>query len=166
MNDFQKRPEFIMGRAAEEVVAAWYLSSGWGVHDTSACDGPGFAPRIAFADYKLVLPDLLVFKGGDSRFVEVKAKDSASFTRMTNRLEHGFENYGHYLRVQEVTGIKVQICIYEHTTDTMLCAWLGDLMSPRVSSIDASRPAYFFARSLFEEYPDFLKSMKAAGYAS
>lgn len=80
-----------------------------------------------------VIPDLDIAKDGTRRWAEVKTKEKADWTVITQRYEHGFKlrHYHHYLRVQEITGCEVWIFIYEEKTGDILYARLDDLTGIR-----------------------------------
>ena len=76
-----------------------------------------------------MLPDLDACKDGGRRWVEVKTKSTATFTRMTQRLEHGIDrrHYNEYLSVQRITGTPVFIVVYEENTGEILWSSVDDL---------------------------------------
>jgi len=100
-------------KVIEQAVSAWLQRRGGMV--LPAYDYSGFqddkAPRLLalLPQDSLVLPDLLTACHGRCVWVEVKLKASASFTRLTQRLETGLSRrlWNHYLAVEKTTGIPV-----------------------------------------------------------
>jgi hypothetical protein len=107
-----------MGRSVELTVSEWLKARGWYVipsYDYSGNDRDK-APRLQGIADAFPVPDLDTGKAGERRWVEVKAKDSASFTHKTGRYEHGIEHYDDYVKVAEITGTSAWLAIVETTT--------------------------------------------------
>jgi len=138
---FRQRPEFLRGRAAEQLVARWLQERGWFVipsYDYSGDDG-NKAPRLQGLRAGYAVPDLDVARDGCRRWVEVKSKASANVRRdrywgKPNVPEHGIDhrNYLHYLEVKRQTGDEVWIAIYEEDTGVLLGAEIDTLGEPRL----------------------------------
>ncbi len=128
---FRQTKGFRKGRFGEEIVSLWLQTLGWYI--LPAYDYTGNkrnkAPRLKGIADSLIVPDLLLARGGESRWGEVKTKAKADFTYMTQRYEHGIplRHYRHYLRVQHVTGIPVWLLIYELKTGALFWKSLDSL---------------------------------------
>jgi len=87
------------------------------------------APRMKSAGRDLILPDLDVARVGKRQWWEIKTKTEATWTRITQRYEHGIplRHYHDYLEVERVTGTPVMLGIYERKTGAMLWASLVEL---------------------------------------
>ena len=128
---FRETEKWKKGHNGEHIVAALLRRDGWYVipsYDYSGDDN-NKAPRIQGANSCHVLPDLDIAKGGDRRWAEVKTKEQATFTRKTQRFEHGIplRHYNDYLEVQHITGNEVWLFVYEEKSSEILCAKLDDL---------------------------------------
>lgn len=141
---FRQRPEFLRGRAAEQLVARWLQGRGWFVipsYDYAGDDG-NKAPRLQGLGIGHAVPDLDVARDGKRHWVEVKSKDHANPWRShhpwgsPNTLEHGVDygNYLDYLNVKRITGDEVWIAIYEEDTRQLLAAEISTLGQPRVGT--------------------------------
>lgn len=129
--DFRQSEKFQKGRTGERLIASLLQQEGWFVipsYDYSGEDG-NKAPKLEGLKAGYVVPDLDVAKDGARRWVEVKTKASASYTRITRRLEHGIpkRHYDCYLEVQRITGCKVTLFVYEEQTGEVLCGSLDEL---------------------------------------
>lgn len=153
---FRERPEYKRGRTGERLVAELLQQRGWFVlpsYDYSGDDG-NKAPRLQGLEIAYVVPDLDVCKNGVRRWVEVKTKWKADYTRITRRDEHGFDllHYHHYRAVRDKTGCEVWICVYEESTRLALIQNLSVLERPDNGRISRSAfgkggGMFFFARS-------------------
>lgn len=159
---FRERPEFLLGRGVEQIVARWLMERGWYVipsYDYAGEDG-NKAPRLESLSDRFPVPDLDICSGPRSRFssgvrrwVEVKAKEAASFTYKTGKYEHGIEHYDDYMRVAELTGTEAWLAIYETTTihtreqrgeaGLLLVQSFANLGEPRRTSMYGRRMAYW-----------------------
>ena len=114
------------------------------------------APLLEGLGESYVLPDLFICQAGQSYWLESKAKAKADYTRITKRLEHGFELrlYGDYVAVQRESGIQVVVCVYEENTRKFLFAPLRRLGSDyRVyDGKKVKEPMIYFPRSTFKPY--------------
>ena len=128
---FRETVAWQKGHNGERRVAQLLKERGWYVipsYDYSGEDGDK-APKLDGLRDGFPVPDLDIAKDGERRWVEVKTKAAASYTRVTGRLEHGIPKRHHwaYKRVQEITGCEVWLFIYEEQTGDVLCARLDDL---------------------------------------
>jgi len=118
-DEFQRK--LALGREFEKLIAAWLKSRGWRilpVYDYSGL-GEDKAPKLegAAPTPSLIVPDLLTARMGELKWVEVKYKTKADWTRKTSRLETGINLrlWKHYVEVQAVTGVPVWIMfVHEH----------------------------------------------------
>lgn len=112
-----------MGRAAELRVSLWLRERGWYVipsYDYSG-DGRNKAPRLQGIADAFPVPDLdvcrkLPGRNPERRWVEVKAKQAATFTHKTGTYDHGIEHYDDYMRVAELTGTEPWLVVVEIAT--------------------------------------------------
>lgn len=147
---FRERPEFLRGRAAEQLVAGWLQERGWFVipsYDYSGDDG-NKAPRLQGLKAGHAVPDLDTARDGCRRWIEVKSKGRAnprhdSYWGRPEVLEHGIDlgNYLDYLEVKRITGDEVWIAIYEENTGCLLGAEIGTLGDPRVGKCNGKKIA-------------------------
>ena len=125
--------EYELGSAEELRVERLLQERGWYVvraYDYTGQAAQEKAPRMFGPDGQtLILPDLDVSQGGTRRWVEIKAKASASFTRMTQQWEHGIplRHYQSYLSVQEESGTSVWLFVCEQDSQDVLIQKLDDL---------------------------------------
>lgn len=142
---FTERPQFLRGRAAEQLVAQWLQEGGWYVIPSYdyAGDDRNKAPRLQGLTVGHAVPDLDIAREGDGRrWVEVKSKDHANVWRDSrhwgrpNVPEHGvdYRNYLDYLKVKRITGDEVWIAIYEEDTRQLRAAEIDALGAPRVGT--------------------------------
>jgi hypothetical protein len=131
------RPSFedqlAFGREVEKSVSAWLMTKGYiilPVYDYSGLS-ENKAPKFtaAIQAESLVIPDLLAAKEGSSKFVEVKFKESATFTHITKRNETGLSHrlWKDYKSVQEKTGIPVYLVFAHRKEDEVRCGKLSSL---------------------------------------
>jgi hypothetical protein len=123
-------------RVTERTVAAWLMSREWLVLPTYDFSGKGDdkAPKL-MADSEadsLVIPDLLCARHGEVQWVEVKEKDSASFTNITGRFETGISLrlWEHYTKVRAATGTPVWLFFAHNKEDEVRCGEIASL-SPK-----------------------------------
>jgi hypothetical protein len=137
--DDEFRRKLALGNRFEVMVAAWLKSRRFyllPVYDYSGL-GANKAPKLeAQTPYgSLVLPDLLVARDGGVKFVEVKYKDRADWTRITQRFETGINLrlWLHYRKVQVVSGIPVWLMFVHQQEDEIRGGWIDDLaaLKPR-----------------------------------
>jgi len=127
---FRESEEWKKGCMGELLIADLLKRAGWYIlpsYDYSGEDEK--APRLQGALEDYVIPDLDISKNGERRWAEVKTKQSADWTRITQRLEHGIplRHYHHYLEVQRITGCDVWLFVYEIETGDVLYAQLDEL---------------------------------------
>lgn len=134
---FRETKEFKRGRAGELEAASLLQSRGWFVipsYDYSG-DDRDKAPKMKGVSDEYILPDLDCCKGPEGeaaalrRWVEVKVKAAASWTRKTKCYEHGIpiRHYNHYVAVEKITGCAVWLCVHEEDTGAWLIASLQEL---------------------------------------
>jgi hypothetical protein len=133
VNRIRDTPEFQRGRSGEQIVAKWLQDRGWYVvpsYDYSGADD--HPPRMQGADAAYVIPDLDIAKDGRRLWVEVKTKTAATFTRMTQQLEHGISlrHFEHYQAIQRITGSHVWLFVIEEDCAVLLAESL-DALSQR-----------------------------------
>ena len=113
MRQFDDALEY--GRAGEVGISSWLQKRGWRVLPVYNYSGKGGdkAPKLiaAIDADSLVMPDLMVARDGLTRFVEVKRKGRADWTRVTQRRETGINLrlWTQYRAVQVATGIQVAL---------------------------------------------------------
>lgn len=80
-----------MGKKHEGAIARWCQKSGFTVFP--ACDflPDGKGPRVSSNNRSTVSPDLLVWKGKDALWIEIKAKSSFTWHRRTGCWETGID---------------------------------------------------------------------------
>jgi hypothetical protein len=128
---FRESAEFLRGRDAEQLVAAYLQGRGWYIipsYDYSGEHGDK-APTIQGAHDGIVLPDLGIAKAGMMKWAEVKAKGGPTFTLKTKTYDHGigYRKWCHYLRVQQETGCHVWLFIIEECSQILLAESLDVL---------------------------------------
>jgi hypothetical protein len=119
------------GRNGELIVAEQMQKRGYGVipcYDFSGEDG-NKAPRMQFADFGLVIPDLDLCKGGKRRWGEVKTKFKADAHRKSGDYVHGIDrkHFDSYMSVERESGCPVFIFIVEESTGRILYGPLSEL---------------------------------------
>ena len=150
--------EWAKGERGQDRVSELLKKNGWFLINNADCCGRdgSKAPRLYGLESSYVTPDLLMSKAGWSFWLEIKTKERADFTEITQRLEHGFELrlYRDYLAVQEHTGIKTWVCIVEEDTGAILFIRLNDIAhdcrdyhGPRTKE-----PMIYFPRDAFRSY--------------
>lgn len=148
--EFHERPEFILGRNGEQLVADYLKGLGWYVipsYDYSGEDN-NKAPKLQGIKDGFPVPDLDVAAGGVRRWVEVKTKTSPTWTIKTQRFEHGIEHYDDYLRVSRETGTEAWLAIFETSTGELYMQSFKDLGEPRRTTFAGKRMS-FWARDAF-----------------
>lgn len=167
---FRERPEFLLGRSGEQRVSTWLKQRGWYVIPSYdyAGEGGDKAPRLQGIEEAFPVPDLDVCRGPRARFgaerrwVEVKTKEAASFTRKTGRYEHGIEHYDDYMRVATLTGTEAWLAVHETTSihthelygvaGALLIQSFANLGPPRRSRIygwNTAKPMAYWPRESF-----------------
>ena len=160
-DSFRETPEFRFGRTGEQFVAQELQRRGWYVipsYDFCGEEG-NKAPKLQGGSTRFVIPDLDISQAGMRRWVEVKAKDAATYTRITDRLEHGIaaRHWRDYLEVENITGCEVWLAIYERDTGDVLIQSITKLRGlnggPRNSMMkkngDCEGAMVYFPRSAF-----------------
>ena len=154
---FSQTEQYQLGRTGERIVAEVLETRGWYIlpcYDYSGEEN-NKAPRLCGISKGYVLPDLLVAKGGTARWVEVKTKSKPTFTLRTGTYEHGISlaHYEDYLKVQEITGSRVWLSVYEISTGVILCGLLDELSDVKRCYIGTKmgcRGMVFFPRDAFK----------------
>lgn len=140
MDDIINTPEFKMGREAEGLLIEWmrrryYVIS---IRDYNGTDLT-LVPTTRSADDSIVLPDLLCSSGGESWWVECKAKsDPLCWHKEGGVLYHGIERrlLNHYVRIKAITGLRVDLVILE-AGEVFL--YLRDLVSAKGKILGTGR---------------------------
>jgi hypothetical protein len=132
-NSFREKPEFQRGHEGELRVADLLKRRGWCIvpsYDYSGKEGD-MPPRLQGLKQAWPVPDLDISRNGERRWVEVKTKARADYTRTTQRYEHGIplRHYRAYLDVERITGTPVWLFVVEESTGAILAARLSDLDS-------------------------------------
>lgn len=110
----------------------------------------------ALAD-KVILPDLDIAKDGKRLWAEVKTKEHADFTRITQQWEHGIplRHWEAYRKIQDETGAKVWLYICEINSGWVLRAPIDNLcLEIRIYRGDKMNKGgmAFFPRNIFEKW--------------
>ncbi len=129
--EFRETPEFQKGRTGERIVADFLQGLGYYIipsYDYAGEDGDK-APKLQGLTAGFAVPDLDIAREGKRKWCEVKTKQSASWTRITNRFEHGIpeRHLRNYLKVQEITGTPVYLVVYEQDTSLLLVIAVNDV---------------------------------------
>jgi len=147
------------GRTGEKLVAELLQRQGWYVipsYDYSGEDG-NKAPKLQGLSKAFPVPDLDVSKKGIRRWAEVKTKAAATYTRITQRYEHGIpkRHFNAYRQVQDITGCEVWLFVLEENTGEVLCASLDELDKYK-RVYDGSKMSWggmvFFPRDIFRVF--------------
>jgi len=125
-----------MGREYELLVAGWLKRRGFlilPVYDYSGL-GENKSPKLQAANDadSLVVPDLLIAQAQKgTKWVEVKFKARADFTRKTQRMETGIalRLWRHYHEVKAATGLPVWLMFCHAEEDEIRGAEIADLAS-------------------------------------
>ena len=147
-----------LGRQRELLVALTLRERCFFTQELGAIVEPnGGGPR-AHGPYGtgIILPDLLVSRGGQTFPLEVKSKDRASPTLITGEDEHGIgqRKYLHYRAYQRETGMRLVLGIFEEYTGELLVRSLDKLPTPRAYHGDKMDPGgmFFWPRSAFQVF--------------
>lgn len=149
------------GRAGEEQARSWLMEGGWYVVPMADINSSRQrAPMLEGKVASIVLPDLAVYGKGIQRWVEVKTKRQASYTRALHRYEHGVElpNWEAYMRCEVESGAEGWLCILEQEPVPLLllasCASLDRVKRVyRGEAMAHGRGMAFFPRDTFDVYP-------------
>ena len=103
------------GQLAEKAVRRAYERLGYFVVPAYAIEDGG-APMLAGLVQKFVLPDFLVAKSGQPRWIEVKFKDHPVKFQKTGFNRHGIDlpKWHAYCQVEKITGIPGSIAILQY----------------------------------------------------
>lgn len=128
---FKDTPLYQKGHTGELLVSEELQKRGFYVipsYDYSGEDD-NKAPRMEGVNLSYVIPDLDTMKDGNRYWIEVKTKEEATFTRKTQKLEHGIplRHYRHYHEVEKISGCAVFLAVYEIRTGDILMAKLSNL---------------------------------------
>lgn len=131
MVEFRETEEFRRGRRAERIVEFLLQSAG---HFTIpsydyAGDDRDKPPRLMGIRKRYAVPDLDVCRTGHRWWAEVKYKDRADFTRVTQRHEHGINKRLHddYVEVERNSGCPVVLVVFQDDTGEILAISLSKL---------------------------------------
>lgn len=102
------------GRRGEAVARAWFIANGWGVLHCADFGAVG-ATMFEGSTGKIISLDLLLARGGISRWVDVKWKNGAVKYQIGNVRRHGIDrqHWDHYLVVESMTGISGALAIVQ-----------------------------------------------------
>jgi hypothetical protein len=156
-NDFCSRREFQRGRAAERLIAQRIRERGWHTVEASLFSGEDGDERPALKgkNAELALPDLLIARSGQLRWVELKLKARPATDSATGKDVHGVSArlVREYLQVQEETGVVVILAVFEENTRLLLVNRLDELLTTgRLCTSDTLNRGgtWFFAREDFK----------------
>tara|TARA_R110000824_G_scaffold396139_1_gene597420 strand:+ start:10 stop:513 length:504 start_codon:yes stop_codon:yes gene_type:complete len=131
MKAFRDTVKFQRGDAGELIVAEFLKRRGWYINATADFSGVNGdkAPKLTGMNAGLVIPDIDASKDGARCWVEVKTKKEPVLFRKTGRLRHGVDtrHFRQYQEVEQITGSKAYVVIYEESTGDLLCAPLARL---------------------------------------
>lgn len=129
--NFTDTEAYKKGRAGEKLIEKYLLSKGaYIIPSYDYCgENNDKAPRMFNQKEFFVLPDLDVSIKNQRIWVEVKTYHSPDFTRITGRYEHGIKlrHFNNYKKVQEITGAKVLLFIFEEISDMIIYNYLDEL---------------------------------------
>jgi hypothetical protein len=130
-------PFAIFGFRGEPVMREFLTNLGFWVSAISR-DSDSAAPLIESMLRKHVLPDIQASRGGLTRWVEVKSKDSATKYNKTGTFQTGcyIRHFDDYLSVQKATGIPGWIG-FQHAMDARIYMQSLDIL---VRNIHHSHP--------------------------
>lgn len=155
MNQKNFKPDLVLkGNQGEQIVSFLLRKDGYFVTCLSDINeqGIGGAPGMKTDKDFLILPDLQAALRGKIGYCEVKWKTEATFTRITQREEHGVDkrNWDHYYMVQSETGIPVYLFIYERKTGAVLYSLIEHLSGvSRYTSKMGKGGMIFFPRASY-----------------
>lgn len=115
--------EFQVGQAGEKLVDKWLQDRGWYTVRSMEFAGDDKAPSMfGPSGEALVLPDLDAAKNGTRRWVEVKTKTRADWSRNYKCHVHGISSrlLEHYSKVAKITGTSVWLAVFEVETRSLL----------------------------------------------
>jgi len=104
------KESLIIGKTGESKIAKWIISDGGQVLPVyEIAENQYKGPALYCEGTTLVAPDILMFKKGELRWVEVKTKSSFSWHRKTERFVTGIDlhHYADYLKVKDVTNTQL-----------------------------------------------------------
>lgn len=153
-----KAENIYKGDRAEDVIAFILRAEGYYVVITADLQerNTNGAPGARSDDNFITLPDLDVAKKGYRGWCEVKYKKAYSFTRITQRPEHGIglRKFKMYQRIQQETGTPVYLFVYEADSGAVLYNHIDILLAEEFyriyngNKMDSGGMIYF-ARSNF-----------------
>jgi hypothetical protein len=139
-----------VGLRAEKAVERYLKRQGWLVLPTHMFSGPqdSVAPMMRSSDpsKSIILPDLLMSDGKGMRWIEVKYKTHADFTRITGRFETGIglRLWHHYRKIGEQTRVDVWIYFCHSKEDEVRSLKVTDVGNRcRISKIGAEQIIFF-----------------------
>ena len=156
---FKETDEYKLGHTGELIIANLLQKEGWYIipsYDYSGEEG-NKAPKMQGLTESFVLPDLDRCKDGTREWAEVKTKTEATYTRTTRRLEHGLalRHFNDYKKIQEITGCKVWLFVYENVAGYVLYQLIDKLeLNKRIYSGDKMDRGgtIFFPRDSFKSF--------------
>lgn len=116
------RDQLKIGHDAELALSRWMQMRRWTVFRAVDSD---YAPRLD----GLTLPDLLAFTEKGLIWIEVKRYETAPTNNTRGCRVHGIvqRHYRDYLEVQNRTGIRVGLLIWQQDTGELLWQWVEQL---------------------------------------
>jgi len=95
-----------IGQTAEGKIAQWFKSKGFTIlpiYEKVLDTGKG--PQLFLPDTALIAPDMLIFKGEKTLWIEAKYKTAFSWHRITQKWVTGIDikHYGDYIKVNNST---------------------------------------------------------------
>lgn len=160
---FKDSNEWKRGEQGEKVAREWLISERYSVIPTSLIETGGAPVLLQYINANvdrtaLILPDNLVFRHGNPRWVEVKTKSRCTYNNSRKRWEHGMplRHWKAYLKVQEETNIKGALAIVQLDERLLLtgsfddvsvgaCEYLG-------TNMPGGEPHIFFHVDRFERW--------------
>ncbi|MFN7134036.1 MAG: hypothetical protein ACK4N5_18305 [Myxococcales bacterium] len=131
--DFESRLE--LGRLGERLVVEFLKSRRSGVvpsYDYTGSDG-NKAPRLQFATFGLIVPDLDVCREGTRQWLEVKTYAGPAWNRRRKTLVHAIPArlFADYVAVEKQSGSPVWIAVLELSSGELLVVRLAALDEPQ-----------------------------------
>lgn len=157
-DSFEDSETYRQGLDGEGVVEEFVNEHGWWVDAAKKYNRDG-APTLQREQEHIVRPDLLVSKGGVTRYIEVKDHSEPSYYRKTGEYQHAIDrrHWRAYHDAQQTTGLETWLFIYEEDRDSLLRSRIDDLtVDHKLLKEDPGWKSYgrdmvFFDRVTFEE---------------
>lgn len=155
-DSFEDTEEYRQGLEGEEIVEEYVHQHGWWTDPARKYDREG-APMLQRSQEYIIRPDLLVSKGGVTRYIEVKNHSNPSLYRKKGVYQHAIDrrHWKAYHDAQQTTGLETWLFICED--DVLLQSPIDDLtVDHKLLRGDRGWNSYgrdmvFFDRPLFDE---------------